>query len=399
MNMRRVCVFTGSRADYHPLSALLGSVRDEPNVELQLLVSGSHLVESEGATSRQIRADGFSIDASVDMVLAGDSTIAVAKSLGLGVIGYADALSRLRPEILVVLGDRYEALAAAMTALAQRIPVVHIGGGQLTRGAIDDSIRHAITKLASLHFVSTEEFRRRVMQMGEDPEKVFTVGALGLDVVMSAVLKTKKDLFGDLALTERRHLFAVTYHPATADPDGSASGLEAMLSALENFRDSNIVFTGTNVDAGGNSANRAILEFAIKNKDRARLVHSLGQPRYSSLMKHADVIIGNSSSGLIEAPALGTPTVNIGSRQDGRPRAQSVIDVENSSEAIITALYKALSAEHREKSRNARSPYGDGRAAARIARILVEFPIENAMAAKRFVDIPYRRGCAGSVRP
>lgn len=385
--MRKVCVFTASRADYGPLLALLKELDHDPDIDLALLVSGGHLVGSQGNTVDVIERDGFPIAERVDMVLCGDTPTAMAKSFGVGALGYADALDRIDPDVLVILGDRYEALAVASVAMLQGRLIAHIAGGQITVGALDDSLRHAISKLSNLHFTATPEFRRRVVQLGEDPDLVHCVGALGLDSVRSMPLLSRRELLADLGLPADARVLAVTYHPVTADPAESGEGLSGLLAALGEMTTHIAVFTGTNVDAGGQQIATRISAFVDHHPGRALVVPSLGQRPYLSLLKHADLVAGNSSSGLVEAPALGTPTVNIGSRQDGRPRAASVIDCRCDVDAIKTALREAMSDSHREVTRRSDTPYGDGYAAGRIARVLRQVPLDRPR--KRFHDIGF----------
>lgn len=368
--MRRVCVFTGSRADYGPLRAVIEALDADPGIDLRLLVSGGHLVREQGMTVEQIEADGFPVAERVEMVVAGDTASAVAKSFGLAVIGYADALERISPDVVVVLGDRYEALAVAVTAALRLLPIAHIGGGELSYGSTDDSVRHAISKLAHLHFTSNEEFRQRVIQLGESPDRVFATGAPGLDTIRTMTLLDRAELAVVLGIELRDSLIAVTYHPATADPEGSRKGLDGLLQVLDQFPEASVVFTGTNVDRGGASLFAPVRYFVTGNPGRVVAMPSLGQRTYLSLVKHASVVVGNSSSGLAEAPALKTPTVNIGTRQDGRPRAASVIDCGETPAEIEQAIRRALTREHRNRTDTATSPFGDGFAAPRIAAAL-----------------------------
>lgn len=388
---RRVCVFTGSRADYGPLLPVLRALRDDLDIDLRLLVSGGHLIRDQGLTAEQIDSDGFDIDERVEIVLASDTPTAIAKSLGLGVIGYADALDRINPDILVVLGDRYEALAVATVAAFGLLPIAHIAGGEVTHGSTDDSVRHAITKLAHLHFVANDEFAQRVLRMGEHPDRVIVTGSPGLDTVRAMPILDRAALESELRFWLRRPTFAVTYHPATADPMGSRAGIAGLLEALDEFPAATAVFTSTNIDLGGPRIGALIRGHVARRARRMALHTSLGQQRYLSLLKHSDVVVGNSSSGLIEAPALGTPTVNIGRRQDGRPRADSVIDCAEKSGDIAQAIWRALSSEHSRKAAEAKSPYGDGHASERILRALKHVPL-NDLAMKAFHD-PELRPC------
>lgn len=384
--MRRVCVFTGSRADYGPMLSVIRELNEDSDIDVRILASGGHLVNSQGLTVRQVVADGFRVDETVDMVLASDTAAAVAKSFGLGIIGYADALDRIDPDILVVLGDRYEALAVSICAALRLLPIAHIGGGELTAGSTDDSIRHAISKLAHVHFTATEESRQRVIQLGEDPTRVHNFGSPGLDSIENLALVDRTTLASTLGIELREPTLAVTYHPATADPSGSQEGVAGLLQALDRFPDSTVVFTGTNVDLGGSDISDSILEYVAKNAMRATVLPSLGQIIYLSLVRHAAVVVGNSSSGITEAPTLHTPTVNIGSRQEGRPRAASVIDCGAGPEEIERAIRRALSPDHKELTEVSPSPYGDGNAAKRIVRLLGKIEL-SGLPTKRFVDV------------
>lgn len=384
---RRVCVFTGSRADYGPLLAVIRALDADPAIDLRLLVSGGHLVGEQGLTIRRVEADGFRVVEAVDMVLAGDSGTAVAKSFGLAAIGYADALARIDPDVLVVLGDRYEALAAAVTAALRLVPVAHIGGGELSYGSTDDAVRHAITKLAHLHFTSNEEFRQRVIQMGERPDRVHVSGAPGLDTIRTATYLTRPQLAAVLGVELRDPVLAVTYHPATADPARSLDGVHGLVAALDRFPESTVVFTGANVDQGANGVAGPVRGFVQRHPDRSTSVASLGAANYLSLVRHSAVVVGNSSSGLAEVPALRVPTVNVGTRQDGRPRAASVIDCAETADDIEAAIRRALGPEHQARTATAVSPFGDGHAAGRIVDVLRTADLA-ALVRKEFHDVP-----------
>lgn len=387
MTIRRICFFTGSRADYSSLLPIMTALRDDSDVDLKLLVSGGHLVPAQGYTVRQLTADGFVADVVVDMVLANDTPTAVAKSFGLGVAGYADALDRLDPDLLVALGDRYEALAVAASATFRLLPVAHISGGEVTKGSTDDPIRHAISKLCHLHFTATEDMRHRVIQLGEHPDTVFNTGAPTIDSILTAPLPSREAWESTYERTLGDPTIAVTYHPVTADPDASRQGLAALLDALPCFPDATVVFTGTNVDQGGSTLAQHVQDYVTRHPQQAIHIASLGKLNYLSLIRHANVVVGNSSSGIAEAPALQTATVNIGSRQEGRPRADSVIDCGETTAEVRTAIERALSDEMRERARYARSPYGDGTASERIVKVLKKTDLESLIP-KGFFDLP-----------
>lgn len=365
----------------------MAALRDDRDVDLKLLATGGHLVPAQGYTLEQVTADGLVPDEMVDIVLASDTPTAVAKSFGLGCIGFADALERLDPDLLVVLGDRYEALAVASCAMFRLLPVAHLAGGDVTEGSTDDLVRHAITKMSHLHFTATEEMRRRVIQLGEHPDTVFTTGAPTIDSILTTPLIGRGEWESTYGYALTEPTIVVTYHPVTADPDASHLGLVSLLDALEHFPDATVVFTGTNVDQGGSHLAKLIEDYVDNHPYQSILIPSLGKQHYLSLIRHANVVVGNSSSGLTEAPALHTVTVNIGSRQDGRPRADSVIDCDETAAEVRAAVDRALSAGMQDRGRRAQSPYGDGKATSRIVDILKNTDLDSLIP-KRFVDLP-----------
>lgn len=383
---RKICVVTGSRAEYGLLYWPMRAILEEPGLRLQVVATGMHLSPEFGLTWRQIEADGFAIEAKVEMLLSGDTPAAITKSLGLGVIGFADAFERLAPDLVMVLGDRFEILAAAQAALLARIPLAHVHGGELSENAFDDSVRHAITKMAQWHFVAAEPYRRRVVQMGEAPERVFNVGAPGLDHLTRTPWMSRQDLERELGMPLGTPLFLATYHPETLAGTSPEAAMGELLAALGRFPQATVVFTYPNADTGGRILIRMIDEFAARNRPRAGAFVSLGQRRYLSLMREADVIVGNSSSGLTEAPALHRATVNVGGRQDGRLKASSVIDCRSDAASIAEAIGRALSAEFRAALPGTTSLYGAGNAAAAIvARLRGELP----RVQKPFFDIDH----------
>lgn len=367
---RKICVVTGSRAEYGLLYWLLKDIAADPELELQVIVTGMHLSPEFGLTYRQIETDGFAIDAKVEMLLSADTPVAVTKSLGLGVIGFADSLDRLSPDIVVVLGDRFEILAAAQAAMLARIPLAHIHGGETSEGAYDEGMRHAISKMAHWHFVAAEPYRQRVVQLGEDPQRVFNVGAPGLDHLKRTPLLSRDELEQSLGMRLGQPLLLVTYHPVTLGERTPEASMEELLAALRDIDDACVVFTYPNADTGGRALRQAIDRFVGDHPLRMRGYASLGQLRYLSLMRQADAIVGNSSSGLTEAPALKKATVNIGDRQKGRLKASSVIDVPEIREEICAAIRRALSPEFREQLPQTRSLYGFGDASAAMVRQL-----------------------------
>ena len=389
LNSRKICVVSGTRAEYGLLYWVLRAIERDRAMQLQLVLTGSHLASDFGLTREVVAADGFSIAAEVDILSDDNSRLGVAKSLARGVAGLADAFSRLSPDLLLLLGDRYEVFAAAQAAMMLRIPIAHIHGGESTEGLIDEAIRHAVTKMSHLHFVSAEPHRRRVIQLGEQPARVWNVGAPGLDNLRRLRLLTQRQLEKDLGFSLGKMFFLVTFHPLTLDDEGPEQSLSNLFGALSRFPEATVLCTMANADAGGAIINAALRRYAVAEPQRIHLVESLGQVRYLSAMRAAAVVVGNSSSGIIEAPVLGVPTVNIGDRQRGRLRAVSVIDCAPTERAILRALRKAISPGFRRKARTARSLYGDGRSAPRIARVLRSARLDGILF-KKFNDIPRR---------
>ena len=380
---KRIGVVTVSRSDYGHLRPVLEALRRAPDLELLLLVAGMHLASEFGLTVRDIEADGFPISARVEMLGGGDTPEAVAAATGRGVAGFGEAFARLRPDVVVVLGDRFEMLAAAVAALPFALPVAHIHGGEVSEGAMDNQIRHAITKLAHLHFASAEPHARRIAAMGEEPWRIHTVGAPGLDRLATTEPLPRAGLARELRLPEAGPWLLVTFHPVTLEYRDTAAHIDELLAALEKT-DGFIVITYPNADTAGRLIIERIEEFAGRHPRRCRLAKSLGERLYLSLLRHADLMIGNSSSGLIEAPTFGLPVVNVGSRQRGRLRGANVIDVEPSREDILRGIEAAQALPFRVRARAAANPYGDGHAAPRIVEILRSVPIDVRLVQKRF---------------
>ncbi|KLU62644.1 GDP/UDP-N,N'-diacetylbacillosamine 2-epimerase (hydrolyzing) [Peptococcaceae bacterium CEB3] len=349
--VRKICVVTGSRAEYGLLYPLLREIQADPDLELLLLVTGTHLSPEFGLTYREIERDGFTIADKVEMLLSADTPTAIAKSVGLATIGLAESYARLQPDIVVILGDRYEILAAAQAALFARIPLAHLHGGERTEGAMDEAIRHAVTKMAHLHFVAAEPYRRRVIQLGEDPARVFNVGAVGSDNIRRQRLRSRESLERELEFPLGKVNFLVTYHPVTLGRTDSASAMGELLAALDHFPEAQIIFTKPNSDTDGRVIGRMMESYAARQPERAKVFVSLGQVRYFSAVSQCAVVIGNSSSGLTEVPALGRPAVNLGERQKGRLRPASVIDCAEREEDIVRAITEALSPEFQARAR------------------------------------------------
>lgn len=385
MRKYKICVFTGTRAEYGLLKPLMEEIQKQPEFELQIVASCMHLSPEFGLTYQEIEKDGFKIDEKVEMLLSSDTPVGTVKSMGVGMIGYADALSRLKPDMVIVLGDRFEALAFAISSYILRIPIAHLYGGEITEGALDEGFRHSITKLSYLHFTSTEDYKKRIIQMGEFPDRVFNVGALGLDNIKRFKLLTKEEIEQKLGIKFNKYSFLITYHPETLSDSNPQKDFIEILKALESFEDTTLIFTKANADPNGRIINAMIEDFINKRKN-AYVFDSLGHLLYLSVMSHSDVVIGNSSSGIIEAPSFKIATVNIGSRQKGRIKAKSIIDCEPKKDKIIEAINKAISTEFKEILDKVENPYGDGSAALKIIEILKKsLPIKNI--SKKFYNL------------
>lgn len=355
--MRKICVVTGSRAEYGLLSRLMRLIREDAALELQVIATNMHLSPEFGLTYREIERDGFTIDKRVEMLLSSDTANATVKSVGLATLGFADAYEDLQPDLLLVLGDRYEILAAVTAALFYKIPVAHLHGGEVTEGAYDDAIRHAITKMSHLHFTSTEEYRQRVIQLGEAPERVFHVGAIGIDNIRHLKLLSKEELERDLSFSLDGKTILLTYHPVTLDGEDTALQFRNLLNVLENRKDVRIIFTLPNSDTGGRVIIPMIHDFAGRHPGRAVAFTSLGQLRYLSALQYVTAVVGNSSSGILEVPSFGKPALNIGQRQKGRLKADSVVDCGTSEPEIAAGLDCVLSEECIRNAGHTINPY------------------------------------------
>ena len=367
---RTICIVTGSRAEYGLLYWLMREIQDDPDLELQIIATGMHLSPEFGLTYKVIEEDGFVISEKVEMLLSSDTPVAIAKSMGLGTIGFADAFDRLHPDIVVVLGDRYEIFAACTAALPARIPIAHLHGGETTEGVIDEALRHAITKLAHIHFTSTPRSRKRVIQLGEQPERVFCYGAPGLDSIKRLTLLDKKTFEQAIGFKLGSTNFLITYHPVTLDENKAGPHFSELLAALDQFGETKLIFTKTNADTEGRIINKMINDYVDNNSDRAIAFASLGQRNYLSALQYVDMVVGNSSSGLIEAPSFKIPTINIGDRQGGREQAQTVIQCKTQKDSIIEALQKGFSKEFRNSIKQAVNPYDAGETSSRIKNTL-----------------------------
>lgn len=385
---RKICVVTGSRAEYGLLKPLLQEINKEENLKLQLLVTGMHLSADFGLTYRDIKQDRFHIDGKIDIALDSDTPVAISKSIALAISGFAKAYKNLNPDILVLLGDRFEIFSAAIAAHVSRIPIAHISGGEVTKGVIDDAFRHSISKMSHLHFVCTEDYRKRVIQLGEDPDRVFNVGALGLDNIKNLRLLPKNVLEKQLNFKFGKHNLLVTFHPVTLENNTSQGQLRDLLEVLDELNNTNIILTKTNADINGRIINIMIDEYGSKRSDRATVFTSMGQLKYLSTMKFVDAVVGNSSSGIIEAPSFKVGTIDIGDRQKGRIKAKSVIECKPTKDGIRKAFRKLYSVQFKKKLRTVTNPYGDGNTAKRIKKILKNYDIQNILK-KTFYDIDF----------
>lgn len=383
MSRRKICIVTGSRAEYGLLYWLMKEIQSEPEFELQIIATGMHLSPEFGLTYRALEEDGFKLNAKVEMLLSSDTPVGIAKSMGLGVIGFADALDRLCPDLIVLPGDRFEILAAAQAALVAKIPVAHLGGGDTTQGAFDEAIRHSITKMSHLHFVTNEEAQKRVRQLGENPHLVFNVGSLGIDAINKLRLHNRDELQQALNFQFKSKNLLITFHPATLERGSSTEQFGALLQALARLGDAiGLIFTKPNADNEG----RALIEMVdhfVSSRAHAKGYTSLGQQCYLSALAQVDAVVGNSSSGLYEAPSFKKPTVNIGTRQEGRLQAASVLNCPADSEAIYHTIRKAFDLDCAKVS----NPYGDGRAAEKISRVLKDLKDYSTLIKKEFFDI------------
>ena len=385
---RRICVVTGSRAEYDLLFSLMKSIRATPNLRLQNLVTGMHLSPEFGLTYKKIEADGFEIDYKVESLMSSDTSIGITKSIGLGAIGISEAYQILDPDIVVLLGDRYEIFAAAVAALIARRPIAHIHGGETTEGAFDESIRHSITKMSHIHFTANSTYRSRVIQLGENPKNVFNVGALGLENIRRLTALGREELEKVLGINFSVNNLLVVWHPATLEPAGSEIDFQIILNALENFQDTTLIFSKSNADTDSRIINSMIDDYVRSHPGNAVAHTSLGQQGFLSTMKYVDGIVGNSSSGIIEAPSLNTGTVNIGSRQRGRVKAPTVIDCDQNVDSIRSSIARLFTTEYKRQLENVVNPYGDGFTSMKIVDTIQNISLTEILK-KPFFDLTF----------
>lgn len=384
--MRKICVVTGTRADYGLLQWVMQGISQDAELVLQVVATGMHLSPEFGLTYRDIETDGFVIDRKLEVLTSSDSSVGVTKSVGLGTIAFADAFFELKPDLVLLLGDRFEIFSAATAAMIAGLPIAHLHGGEITEGAFDDAIRHAITKMSHLHFVAAEEYRQRVIQMGEDPSRVFLTGGLGVDTIRKMKLLDRAALESALGFGLGKKSLLVTFHPVTLEHGTAVKQMAELLQALDTLQDTHFILTMPNADTGGRELIRMIESF-VSTRPHAKAYLSLGQLRYLSCMAQVDGVVGNSSSGLAEAPSFRLGTVNVGNRQRGRLKAASVIDCEPTSASIQDAFARLFSAEFQAGLEQVMSPYGDGGASEKIVDILKRVDLDRVIQ-KAFRDLP-----------
>ncbi len=386
----KLCVVTGTRADYGLLRPLIKRINNDDELELRLIATGMHLSPEFGLTYKEIEEDGYLIDGKVEILLSSDTPMGISKSMGLAMIGFADVFERLKPDIIVVLGDRYEIFSAASAAMIARIPIAHIHGGETTESAFDEAFRHSITKMSYLHFTSTETYRKRVIQLGEDPSRVFNVGAIGIESIKNLNLLCKDELEKSINFQFDSRTALVTFHPVTLENSTTEVQFQELLNALNQFIDLKVIFTKSNSDTNGRIINSMIDDYVEKNKGRTIAFISLGQLRYLSAMQYIDLVIGNSSSGIIEVPSFNIPTINIGDRQKGRIQGETIINCAPIGDEICKAITIALSNDFKESIKLSKNPYGEGYVTKQIVdKIKNLFYFSSIDIKKKFYDIEF----------
>lgn len=363
--MKKICILTATRAEYGLLKPVIKRLGKEPDFDVRVVATGAHLSPEFGLTYKEIEQDGIAIDKKIEILQSADTPAAISKSMGLAMINFADYFSSLKPDMLLVLGDRYETLAVCIAAVNQRIPIAHLYGGEITEGAVDESFRHAITKLSYIHFTSTDEYRRRVIQLGEQPDRVFCVGALGIENILNEKLMSKEELENAIQFKLDKPFALVTFHPVTLEDNSSAEQFQALLDVCRKHKELKFIFTKANADANGRIINRMMDGF-VKENDHTAAFSSLGTSKYLSALKYCAMVIGNSSSGLLEAPSFGIPTINIGDRQKGRIQAGSIINCGPFGNEIEKSMSLAISKEFINIAHHTVNPYGDGNTSVKI---------------------------------
>ena len=383
--MKKICVVTGTRAEYGLLYWLLKEIEADKELQLQVIVTGMHLSPEFGLTYKEIEKE-FKINKKIEMLLSSDTSVGISKSMGLAQISFAESYDELKPDIVIVLGDRYEIFSATSAAMIARIPIAHIHGGEKTEGAFDESIRHSITKMSHLHFTATEEYKNRVIQLGEHPSRVFNVGGMGIENIKRLKLLSKDEFEKSIEFKLNIKNILVTFHPVTLENSTAKEQFQQLLDAIDELEDTNIIFTKANSDTDGRVINQMIDEYVTKNSHKSIVFTSLGQLRYLSALQYVDAVVGNSSSGLAEAPSFKIGTINIGDRQKGRIKASSVIDCEPNKDSILKSFEKLYSKEFQETLKTTINPYGDGCASKKIVEILKSVDLKNILK-KSFYDL------------
>ena len=385
MTKRKICVVTGTRAEYGLLYWLMKEIEADKELQLQLIVTGMHLSPEFGLTYKEIEKE-FKIDKKIEMLLSSDTSIGISKSMGLAQISFAEAYEELKSNIVVVLGDRYEIFSATSAAMIARIPIAHLHGGETTEGAFDESIRHSITKMSHLHFTATQEYKNRVIQLGEHPSKVFNVGGMGIENIKRLKLLNKEEFEKSIEFKLNKKNILVTFHPVTLENSTAKEQFQELLDAIDELEDTNIIFTKANSDTNGRIINQMIDEYVAKNYHKSIGFISLGQQRYLSALQYVDAVVGNSSSGLLEAPSFKIGTINIGDRQKGRIKAKSVINSEVNKTSILKSFSKLYSKAFQDLIEESKNPYGDGIASRKIIEIIKNEDLRNILK-KSFYDL------------
>lgn len=383
--MKKVCFITATRAEYGSLFYVMKEIQKCDDIQMNLIVTGAHLSSEFGLTYKEIEKD-FIIDKKVEMLLSSDSAIGVSKAMGLAQISFSEKLNELNPDLLVILGDRYEMLSVASTALILGIPIVHLCGGEKSEGAFDESIRHAITKLSSIHCVTTKEYKKRVIQLGENPKNVFNVGGLGIDNINKMPLLSKKDFEKSINFKLNKKNILVTFHPTTLETISSSKQCKELLKALSCLKETNIIFTKANADNEGRKINQLLEEYVAKNRTNCILFDSLGQLRYLSALQYIDAVVGNSSSGFAEAPSFKIGTINIGNRQNGRVKAKSILNCKPTKKSILKCFKILYSKKFIKTLKKVKNPYGKGGASKKIATIIQNIDT-STLSYKKFYDL------------
>lgn len=386
--MRKICVITGTRAEFGLLQHTIKTIEEDKDLQLQLIATGMHLSPEFGLTYRDIEKAGFTIDKKIEILLSSDTSIGISKSMGLAMISFSEVFAELKPDIILVLGDRFEIFSAVSAAMIARIPVAHCHGGEATEGLIDEAIRHSITKMSQIHFCATEIYKKRIIQLGETPNRIFNVGALGLENILKLKLLSKEAFEASINFKlDKKYAFLVTFHSVTLEKATSSEQIQQLLDALDKIEDCKIIFTKANSDTDGRIVNQMIDEYVVRNASKAICFTSLGQLRYLSALQYVDAMIGNSSSGLLEAPSFKIPTINIGDRQRGRIMAESVIQCDSSSQDIEAAINKAISIEFKKTLKTVENPYkGKETPSEEIVKVLKSIDLEDILK-KPFYDL------------